>query len=72
MSHLKDINGIEAQLIYETLERIYPVELQNIQKKQASDVQRYGKITEATDRLMNLLLERVVADNKRLGRTRAN
>jgi hypothetical protein len=69
MSKRYDTDSDEAQLIYETLIKHYPVEIKKIQMLQAQDMAQKGFISEKTDRLMNELMDRVVEDNKRMGRT---
>lgn len=69
MPKLHDVNSQEAQTIYETLERNYPLEIRNIQQRQANDVKNTGRISKGTEMLLDELMNRVVADNKRLGRT---
>jgi hypothetical protein len=64
-----DTNSAEAELIYETLQRHYPAEIKKIQMLAAQDMQQRGFVSKETDKLMNELMNRVVEDNKRLGRT---
>lgn len=64
-----DTNSQEAALIYETLQREYPAEIKKIQMLAAQDVAMHGSVTKKTDDMLNELMERVVADNARLGRT---
>lgn len=69
MSKRYDTNSAEAALIYETLQREYPMEIKRVQMLAAQDMAQHGHVTQKTDDIMNELMERVVADNKRLGRT---
>jgi hypothetical protein len=64
-----DVNSAEANLIYDTMMKHYPAEIKKIQMLQAQDMAQLGHVSEKTDKLMNELLERVVQDNHRLGRT---
>lgn len=69
MPKLYDLNSPEAQNIYETLEQEYPLEIRDIHRRQADDIRNLGHISKKTNQLLDQLLNRVVADNKRLGRT---
>lgn len=69
MNRQYDTNSAEANLIYDTMMKHYPAEIKKIQMLQAQDMAQKGFVSEKTDKLMNELLERVVQDNKRLGRT---
>jgi len=64
-----DTNSQEAALIYETLQREYPLEIKKIQMLAAQDMAMHGSVTKKTDDMMNELMAKVVEDNKRLGRT---
>jgi hypothetical protein len=64
-----DTNSPEAGLIYETLMKHYPAELKKIQMKAANDMAMNGYISKKTDEEMDELMQRIVDDNKRLGRT---
>ena len=66
---MKDLNSAESGLIYETLLKHYGLEIKKIQMLQAQDVAKYGSISDKTNKMLDELLERVVEDNKRLGRT---
>lgn len=66
---MHDLNSVESDLIYETLIREYPAEIKKIQLMQANDMGLNGYISKETERQMNALMDRVVADNRRLGRT---
>ncbi len=61
-------NSEESNLIYETLMKHYPAEIKKVQMRAAQEMSQNGYISKETDRLMNELMDRVVADNKRLGR----
>ena len=69
MSKKYDTNSAEAALIYETLQREYPLEIKEIQMLAAQDMAMHGAVTKKTDYMMNELVARVVEDNHRLGRT---
>lgn len=69
MTKIYDLDSTEAQGIFDTLEQEYPLEIRNIQKRQASDIKNTGRVSKGTERLLDELLNRVVADNRRLGRT---
>lgn len=69
MSNRQDVNSPEAALIYETLMKHYPAEIRKIQMQAANDMALNGYVSENTDKKMNELMQRVVEDNKRLGRT---
>jgi hypothetical protein len=69
MPKLHDVNSQEAQIIYETLERNYPLELRNIQRRQADDMKNLGHLSPKTEAMLDQLMDRVVSDNHRLGRT---
>lgn len=69
MSKRYDIASPEANLIYETLMKHYPAEIQKIQMQAANDMELNGFVSENTDKKMDALMERVVEDNKRMGRT---
>ena len=69
MSKRYDTNSAEATLIYETIQREYPLEIKKIQMLAAQDMAMHGSVTKKTDDMMNELMERVVQDNQRLGRT---
>lgn len=69
MNKTYDTQSAEADLIYETLMKHYPAEIKQVQMMQANDMALNGYVSESTDKKMNELLNRVVADNKRLGRT---
>jgi hypothetical protein len=64
-----DTDSSEADLIYKTLQKHYPAEIKKIQMQAANDMAMNGYVSKETDDQMNALMERVVADNKRLGRT---
>lgn len=69
MSRQYDTDSAEANLIYDTLIKHYPAEIKKIQLRAANEMATMGHVSEATDKLMNELMDRVVADNRRLGRT---
>jgi len=69
MSNPYDTDSAEANLIYDTLMKHYPAEIKKIQLKQANEVATMGHVSESTERELNELMDRVVADNKRFGRT---
>lgn len=69
MNKRYDTDSAEADLIYQTMMKHYPVEIKKVQMLQAQDMSQHGFISEKTEKIMNELLDRVVADNKRLGRT---
>jgi len=64
-----DTDSADANLIYDTMMKHYPAEIKKIQMLQAQDMAQYGCVSEKTEKLMNELMDRVVADNHRLGRT---
>lgn len=65
----KPTNTAEAQLIYDTLMRHYPAEIRRIQQKQANEMATMGYVSDSTEKELDALMDRVVEDNKRLGRT---
>jgi len=69
MSGQHDVNSAEANLIYDTLMKHYPAEIRKIQLRAANETATMGHVSQETERLMSELMDRVVADNKRLGRT---
>ena len=69
MSKQYDTNSEEADFIYKTLKRDYPLEIKRVQMLAAQDMKEHGRVTEKTDKIMNELMDRVVQDNKRLRRT---
>lgn len=64
-----DTDSAEANLIYDTMMKHYPAEIKKIQMLQAQDMAQKGYVSDKTEKLMDELLERVVSDNRRLGRT---
>lgn len=62
-------NDWKADAIWRGLERNYPEEIKEIHTLQANDMSIYGHIQPLTESKMNAFLEKVVSDNKRLGRT---
>ncbi len=69
MSKTYDTDSQEADRIYKTLLKDYPADIKRIQMRQAQDMMTKGYISKETNKQMDELMERVVADNKRLGRT---
>ena len=69
MSRRYDVDSAEANLIYDTLMKHYPAEIKKIQLRAANETATMGHVSEATERLMDELMDRVVADNQRMGRT---
>ena len=69
MSGQHDVNSAEANLIYDTLMKHYPAEIKKIQLRAANETATMGHVSQETERLMSELMDRVVADNKRFGRT---
>ena len=69
MSKAYDTDSAEANLIYDTLMRHYPAEIKKIQMKQANEIATLGYISDSTEKELDALMNRVVEDNRRLGRT---
>jgi hypothetical protein len=69
MSNHYDVDSAEANLIYDTLMKHYPAEIKKIQLRAANETATMGHVSQETERLMGELMDRVVADNKRFGRT---
>lgn len=69
MSKRYDTDSAEANLIYDTLMKHYPAEIKRIQMKQANEMAISGYISKQTEAEMDALMEKVVQDNHRLGRT---
>ena len=69
MSKRYDTDSAEANLIYDALMKHYPAEIKRIQMKQANEMAISGYISKQTEAEMDALMEKVVQDNHRLGRT---
>lgn len=69
MKKAYDTDSSEANLIYDTLMKHYPAEIKQVQMLQAQDMAQKGRISDKTNKMMEELLDRVVADNQRFGRT---
>jgi hypothetical protein len=59
----------QREAIWNGLQKHYADELKEIHAQQYRDVQAFGRVMPHTDAKLDALLEKIVQDNKREGRT---
>lgn len=65
----KSHKRLNRDAVWAGLQKYYSAELETLHKLQHRDIQEFGRVMPGTEAKLDALLEKIVRDNKKEGRT---